>query len=49
MRTLTIAPGVTQIVLVPRQAINACLVDTVLVDAIGQPGDLLYLFAWIDT
>ena len=33
MRTLTIAPGVTQIVLAPRQAINAYLVDSVLVDA----------------
>jgi glyoxylase-like metal-dependent hydrolase (beta-lactamase superfamily II) len=33
MRTLTIAPGVTQIMLTPRQAINAYLVDSVLVDA----------------
>ena len=33
MRTLTIAPGVTQIVLAPRQAINAYLVDSVLVNA----------------
>ena len=33
MRTRTIARGVTHIVLAPRQAINAYLVDSVLVDA----------------
>lgn len=33
MHTIEIAPGVTQIVLAPRQAINAYLIGSVLVDA----------------